>query len=414
MKDTPENICIFCREQKEKFTDEHVFSATIGGAFVLTTVCADCNKILGDKIDNRLARHERILLHRHHFQIKRKGKSGTRNNIPNPFPGKHTDEDGNEHIVMFNEKGEARSKIIPKYDEPVQEENGIMMPYTISKEDFKDEETVKKRFAKKMGIDPEKVVIKDKKETPVKPITINVSTPNNPLILGALKVAYEFGVSFIPEYLDDPLSKEYTEILLTQKLREEQKILFDEDLDERVKIAERVVKIEGLNTFHHIAMLTTIKKKGLFCFVKIFDFAYLIKLSESDRYKLKNELWLFNDAVEQSWNMNIPAKLTHFNISVDFGQLNRKLRRAIAKLGQKSFKNKKGDVPVFDKSGRKIYKNLDELALSHQAEPRYYDHYNKQMNLPVNYEIGQYYLKFTNDNRLVPLVFVNYVYTLIY
>lgn len=414
MSEINKKICIFCRLEKEKFTNEHIFSAAIGGAFEITTVCETCNKTLGDNIDNPLVRHERILLHRHNFQIRREGKSGTRNNIPNPFPGKHKDEDGNDYIVIFNSEGKPESRIIPKYHEPIKVENGVMMTYTIPLEDFKDEEIIKKRVSKKMGIDPDKIVIKDIQENPTKPIEIKILAPNNPLILGALKVVYEFGATFIPQFLKDPISLEYSKILLTQTIEDEQKIYFNEDLEERVKIAKRVAHMQGMQTYHHIAMLTTLKGKGLFCFVKIFDFGYLIKLSESDQYELKNELWLFNDAIQQTWNMNIATKLTHFNLYLDLGKIDSELQRTIMHLGQNSFKDKKGNISVYNENKKIVFENLTQSSKSLGAILTHLDLENKQMHIEADFSNQKFYLKHTKQEHYVPLTSLTYLYKLEY
>ena len=57
---------------KNSFTKEHVIPATLGGGFIIDTVCSDCNQLLGDIIDTPLVNHKQILLYSQtitHLQI---------------------------------------------------------------------------------------------------------------------------------------------------------------------------------------------------------------------------------------------------------------------------------------------------------------------------------------------------------
>jgi hypothetical protein len=101
-----------------KLSEEHVFPATIGGAFIITTVCGTCNEKLGKTIDLPFSRHEMVAWYRNILQIKRIGATGSRS-IPNPVKGSHTNKDGYEYYVNFKD-GIAKANIIRKPTPPVE------------------------------------------------------------------------------------------------------------------------------------------------------------------------------------------------------------------------------------------------------------------------------------------------------
>src|SRR5258705_4609793 len=219
-------ICIFCRRSPDKFVPEHVFPSSIGGGFITTNVCGECNEKLGRGVDNDLANHRIVLLHRHNFNIKRDDR-----NIRNPLKGiRHKGEDGSEYYFPINENGQFESTIIPKYESLSQLEDGSWMGRAImSTKHFKDIEETKKLYAKKVGAKPSDIERVEVEINPVGKIKLNISVPNKPLILGGLKIAYEFAVSFISEYLKDPHSNKIVEILLTNSVNEGHQFYLDVD-----------------------------------------------------------------------------------------------------------------------------------------------------------------------------------------
>lgn len=48
--------CIFCRVEKEKLTDEHVFMAAIGGKLTVMGSCVECNNALNKAFEEQMAR----------------------------------------------------------------------------------------------------------------------------------------------------------------------------------------------------------------------------------------------------------------------------------------------------------------------------------------------------------------------
>jgi hypothetical protein len=68
--------CIFCKKEKTtaEFSSEHVFPESIGGSFLIDTVCRGCNSELGNKVDSKLADHFLVRLIRYVLGLR--GKRG--------------------------------------------------------------------------------------------------------------------------------------------------------------------------------------------------------------------------------------------------------------------------------------------------------------------------------------------------
>ena len=412
-----EKICIFCREPKKKYTLEHMFPAAIGGAFIITTVCEDCNeKKLGKNIDNALSNNKMVLFYRKIYDVKRKDNFGARN-IRDPFKGSrhHLDSDGNKHYVAFNEEKKAfEPTLVRQYEQPTPTEGGSWIGKVILPlKDFKSEEEVKKQYAKKFGLNPSDIGRIEKEINPQKQVNIRLADNSRSLMLGCVKIAYEFAMTFIPKYIDEPFSKELADILLTNTIKEEQNSYFNYDDEIKEEFTKRLAEIKNIKTFHHVAWLTTMKGKGLYCAVKIFDWFYAIRLSEREDYIQTKELLIINDSIQQAYWMNIPTKLSLFTITPDLSSFNREQRRIIKFNNGKGYTTTKGNIPVFDKNGKVIHKHLQELANNLQS-PHYYYHSDKKVIVPVSYKSGTYYLKYFKEVLLVPLQQVDYIYDLLY
>ena len=347
-------ICIFCREPKDNFVPEHVFPAAIGGAFVILNVCDVCNKErLGKKIDDGLSKNKIVLYYRKIFDVKRKGILGDRS-IQNPFKGTglHSDKDGNKHYISFNdEKKEFEPTLVPVFEKPIpHEKEGWVGKLTIPLKHYKSDEEVKELYAKKFGLNPSDIGRIEKEDNPQKELNLTLSAPNKSFMLGCLKIAYEFTMTFVPKYLEDPYSKLFADILLNNTITDNQKSYFDYDNEVRELFTKRISEIKDLRAFHHIALLKTISGKGLYCAVKIFDWIYAIRISEKEDYLKTNELLIINDSIQQAFWINIPTKLTHFKITTDLANLPRGQRRAIKLSKGIGYKTKSGSIPVFNQT----------------------------------------------------------------
>ena len=78
--------CIFCKKEKAKdqFAPEHVFPEAIGGTLAIEGVSAECNSIIGSKVDSRLTDHPIVTLIRGILNLPgKKGKLPVQSNKVN-------------------------------------------------------------------------------------------------------------------------------------------------------------------------------------------------------------------------------------------------------------------------------------------------------------------------------------------
>lgn len=408
-------VCIFCREVKQEFTPEHVFPAAIGGGFVVFNVCSECNEDLGKGVDNDLSNHPAILIQRKNFDIRRKGSRGKRN-IRNPLKGIiHKGQEGDEYYFRYNDVGELESIMLPKYESPVQLEDGRWMgKVRISEKELKEKgiEKFKEMYAKKIGTNPSDIEIGESQINPREKLIVNISAPNKPIMLGALKIAYEFTMAFLPKYLHDSFSKEIAEILLDNSLAEKQHKYFDIESNIADDFTKFFSNLKGLQNFYHAGIIKSFRGKGLFCAVKMFNWFVVVQLSGKDDYLDKKELVLLNDAKRHAFQINIPARVVKFTIA---GQplvpLNRRGRRSLGKKGGVVFKDFKGLVPVYDKNGNIIFNHLGmlgkNLGIPSGKLP-------KPIIISIKFDRVEYYIKIRSGNALMKLQQVDFVYNLLF
>lgn len=414
-------LCIFCRADKTRnqFTLEHVFPATIGGAFILLNVCKECNTTLGKNIDNPLSRHDMVLWYRNVLQIARVDGKTKRSNIPNPFKGKPKmkDTEGNEYYSQF-EDGKPISHIIPQYAAPEFASDGFFGKVTIPAKDYISDDKIVENYAKKFGIPFEAITHTMIEKTVIAPQFLNYqfAAANNIFILGALKIAYEYTATFLPEYLNDPLSKRFAQILLTKSI-EGCNDLFDADPSIRKTMEERIETIEGLQLHHHVISLITVPGKGLLCGVRIFNWVYGIRMSASEDFLKTEALTLINDAKSRMWSANIQAHLKSYSISIETNGFNKLERREfeIAKANKLAdCKTPTGKFPIYDLHGKLLHKHIDGILKELRVDGQKYDHHKKEVVIPVTFYKNRYFAKSKKRRVLFPLLSATYVYKLVY
>ena len=200
--------CIICKKQKtvKCFNKEHIFPESIGGAFYINTVCAPCNSILGKTIDRPFLEHVNIGMFRNFYNLKSYGRKPG-----NPLKKFQNPEDG--YLYEIDNFGINRY-LIPKKKII---DGGSKVQMTIDKRDYNDRflKKLKKRFGKEYKVDPNKIDFEVTSKVEIPETTKVFLESNRPLILEALKVAYEFTATYIPSYIDTPLAKHYAEVLQT-------------------------------------------------------------------------------------------------------------------------------------------------------------------------------------------------------
>lgn len=404
-------ICIVCREPKPNFTPEHVFPASIGGAFILTVVCKECNERLGKIVDTPFSRHPMVAYYRNIFKIRRDDRT-----IPNPFKGRHKDEDGNEYYIQFTEDGKPINQIVPQYH-PLKEVDGRAEGVlTIPLKDYVSDEEAKEMYARKFKIDPSALTIEKKEYSQPKSVQVNISASNWPFMLGGLKIAYEFTATFIPEFIEDPRSEIFAGIILGE-IAAENEVLLNETASVRKIMTEKIESIQGLEAYHHVVMLTTLANVGLVCGVRIFNWTYSIVMSERTDYLQTDCLFLVNNSLKKTCGIEISTLLTNFRITINPKQLKKKQIEILEYNRTRDFvqfKTPTGKLPVYNSLGRLLYRSMDDFAAQMVVLPQFYNHRAKEIIIPTKFRRDEYFLRTKKDHILFPILEIEFVYKLIY
>lgn len=268
--------CIICREDNKELSDEHVIPESIGGYYHIYNVCKSCNSKLGDHVDKYLLNHWFIKASR--YEKKLKGYSG---NIPNPIIGKGKLSTGEKISVEQDDKGRISVKFIPK--SPEVSENGNSYKIQVDVNDKNKIPEIITKILKRRNIDESNCQIVSKTEIvkidhPEVKMQFLIDTKSYKI--GLLKIAYEFAVDQIEEYLEDPLSKLYASILQEGNPSRIDEVILNGDaiINAKFKILESVV--DNSNTNRHLLLLFNYNNK-LYCLVKLFDkFCQSIKMSD--------------------------------------------------------------------------------------------------------------------------------------
>ena len=388
---TSKKKCIVCNQIKNEteFNREHVIPETIGGVYEIKSVCILCNERFGKKIDTPLVNHKVILINRHEYKLKRSGYRG----IPNPFKGIYVQDNGEKYTVNFNQEGEATADILPKFEDNVLENNKRVGKLTIAKKDMDkipriiNRELINRKLYMLDKIMPEPIEIHGEE------LVLIERTNNNPLIFGALKIAYEFCHEVVPNYVNDELSEKYRKVLLKP---------IDEDnigkflIKDEVLInafLNRVLKIDTIEKHHHLIFLTPVKNRGTFCFIKLFQMTVLIKMSKKEM--LENEVMLFNDVIQGKCGMQIPVNIKSFDVKLKLADDKSKPKGALT--------NDNGQTPVFNEKGEILYNHLDKLIGAEYIVPKRNEFISKSMKIRQEFSNNNFYLKGTDETGLLKI-----------
>lgn len=380
-----ERICILCNESKAEidFNCEHVIPETIGGVYIIKSVCRSCNERLGKTIDTPLVNHKIMLVNRHDYNIKRGGYR----EIPNPFKGAYVRDNGDKYFVQFDQKGVATANIIPRFQDDIIQGNKRLGRLTLSKKDIDKAPRILNRELTDRDLFMLNNKIPDPLERKEEELIILEKVSNNPLIFGALKIAFEFCHEVVSDYDKDHVSEKFRKILLNPVDSSEVKKTMLEDPEIKKAFGNRILGMHAIKRNHHLLFLTPIKNKGTYCFVKLFQMAVLFKMSSSEL--IKNEVVLVNDAKTGDCGVKAPVKLNSFNLQVISYNGKSKLSELLS--------NSKGQVPVFDEKGVQLFDHLDQLLGADYIVPKREEFISKRMKIRQDFSNDKFYLKPAND-----------------
>jgi hypothetical protein len=351
--------CIICRTLKSNFNEEHIFPKTIGGGFKIYSVCSDCNKSMGDKIDTPFVNLKQILLFRHNYGLQRANR-----NIKNPFHGKHTTEEGNTVIIQNHGDG-FYYDFIPQM-QIIETENGPVGKLTLSEKFVKSEEDVIKKYSQEFENRTGQPVgfHKVEKNTSSKPITITVTDSNNDFILGCLKIAYEAAVTCIPKYYTDDLAIVYSKMLEIGKINREYKEYINPPTFPLEEIISKLNKDSAINSFHCAVVISNIETMGLTAIIKIFDMVHCLILSKESIY-LDNRVILFlNDSIQETLICSILKHISTFQLEFNTNSFTDnhwlELKQNEPNVG-KLFMDAREQIPVYNEKKEMILQHLSPL-----------------------------------------------------
>lgn len=266
--------CILCHRDGQIMSDEHVIPDAIGGHYHIYSICRDCNSKLGYAVDKHLLNNWLTICKRYEHHLA--GKS----TVPHPLLGEGTMEDGQKVRVEIDKEGNLYPHLIPSA--PIVSDDNKQISFSVDSRDEKSASGISNSILKRKGIDSSKYKIESHRR--VEQIEHSLVKMQHAIdiksyILSLLKIAYEFTVDKCPEYVNDPMSLLYADILLSGDVNrvDEIKVMANHFLSRDFSILEDYI---DNNDKRHILFLTEIGGK-LTCFIKLFDvFEILIQMSD--------------------------------------------------------------------------------------------------------------------------------------
>ncbi|WP_109433188.1 HNH endonuclease [Aggregatibacter segnis] len=289
------NNCIICRQkftEKNPATQEHVIPYSIGGNYVIHTICKNCNSSMGTKIDAPFARTIVSRLHIEENQII--GRNGK---IDFPLKGDYQDDSGNKYRVESPNSAPILLDDRPKIE--IKNLNSDQVQVSVSFEKygyFSNDERIKllnkhKKYLdkeyKKLGLEFNLESLlsaeftKEVKEP--KPLHKRELFDFNPFFLESLKIAYEFFVTNYPHYLDHQDIKDIAKILKNAESEKAKKYVSLQTIGSETEYA-RLAKClkDRFGTIFMVVPLTT-PTEGTGYFISLYEkFISLVTLSNEN------------------------------------------------------------------------------------------------------------------------------------
>jgi hypothetical protein len=187
---------------------------------------------------------------------------------------------------------------------------------------------------------------------------------DNKVILGCLKMVYEFAVACIPEYFEDNIAIAFSDMLKQGSINHDFADYLVPALPLHPIIEMNLEKFPELKEFHIVIMIEEVDSVGLVACIKLFEKYLIFKLSRREDYLDERILILLNDSV------NAKARCTFLkgasSISLNFGNLPEsdkpKLDSSIPLRVYNS--DCTMAVAIDDRSTVPIYRNLDYKLIS--------------------------------------------------
>lgn len=260
-------------------SDEHVFPEAIKGHYHVYNVCKVCNSKMGERIDPLLTEHFFIKAYR--FSHKMRGKKGE---LPNPFSGVGVLEDGRKCRLDLK-NGRLTPFVMPDFSGVNTDTGEISFSVDASQEVDIDgivEKIVRRNF-------PNKEVELNVSERVVRQIenpNINISQEIDvaDFKMALLKIAYEFTIDNIPNYIHDEEAIKISKVLYSCDCKRLNEITFYGNglYVEGNDVVDNILGdyVDCKKETKHIALLLSFRQSTI-CFVKIANvFCIGVRMSE--------------------------------------------------------------------------------------------------------------------------------------
>lgn len=310
--------CVRCTEYKreEEFNSEHVLPDAIGGTFKVNNLCEECNTLLNQKVDEPFVKSNFVLYYRRMFKLNETSRRGTMKGM-----GSVIDNDGNKRLIRERD-GQLIAELVDKFDHKILPDGRVecILTIDVTKQNQADE-LIKARLAqlsKLYGQDfGTAYTIADVKTNTSEPITVKADVENSLLIKQCVKIAYEIACYVQPAYIDDPTAELLRNFLVEDSVIPEMRTHMDQNY--KAKESRAVMRMNQLNLqlHQHAVLIENIQNEGVFMTVKIFNYIYPVKITNSCNLFPVDDFLLVNDIVtrEVMSNPSITFRLVDVSIA---------------------------------------------------------------------------------------------------
>jgi hypothetical protein len=351
--------------------------------------------------------------------ITRRAKGSKGGGIPNPFAGKYTDEKTGEEFTVQLENGQLISRIIPKFEPPVLSEDGKLVGRMhLDAKYYNPEKQARDyiKYLKTLGIEVDNVEIGDITRNETEPRSLQVLVQHNPVILGAIKIAYEIAAVFIPQWLNEKQAVIFSGILRNIEDPTAHSNMLNVDHGLQQDVREGLRGIQGIQSYHHAAALVTVKGTGLVCGVKIFDAIFPVVLSPREDL-LDRMILIVNDAISKTWTSNlhrvVTANLASYEIAFDHEKLSDEQKRELDKLQgvDKGIFTQGEKLPVYNIAGEQVFGHMNEVVANVKLDQRYFKSAEKVFKVKKTFR-EPHFLRDQQGGALYRLKHVVFIYTI--
>lgn len=291
------NQCIICRNKfsvKNPRTNEHIIPFAIGGKKVISSVCKDCNSLLGAKIDAPFADSFFGILHREENNI-----SGRKKVLPSLLKGNYKDSNGVTYQIkntvsdpqILDRRPEItirpidslKSKVdisFKKYGNFTKQEADLLFQEYFN---YINSELTKNGLSS-LTIENIKSLPYQHGEFESGYLSREITVDMNSFFLEALKIAYEFFVTDYPEFIDHKDMIKIAQIIENTDLQQAKKYVTIHCIYQNTSEFNSIIKSleNAVGQIFIVCPLVTPEKKTGYVLSIYKEFLFLVTLSDDN------------------------------------------------------------------------------------------------------------------------------------